>query len=54
MGKVVITVESIISNPNELLGRYGTIQQTISRTLFNFLINNKIDNDKKKATNRIY
>ena len=54
MGKVVITVESMISNPNELLGRYGKIQQTISRTLFNFLINNITNKDTFKILQKQY
>lgn len=46
-----ITVESKIYNINDVkstLEQYGTIQQSISRILFNYLRNNK--KDKKHKT----
>ena len=55
MGKVVITVESLINNPNQdLLSHYGKIQQSISRTLFNFLINNPTNKDTFKILQKQY
>jgi len=38
---IVLTVESKIYNPNQdLLVKYGTLQQTLSRKLFNILTDN--------------
>ena len=55
MAKTVISVESIINNPNTaILEKYGKIQQSISRTLFNHLTHNQITKDTFKSLQKEY
>lgn len=50
-----ITVESKVFNPpEEILIKYGTIQQTVARTLFNYLINNEITNKTSQILEKEY
>lgn len=50
-----ITVESRIYNPPvEILESYGTLQQTISRTLFNYLVNNEKNKDTQNIIKKEY
>lgn len=54
--KTTITVESKIYNPNRnILEEFGVIQQSMARSLFNFLNNNeKIDKDTINFLQREY